>query len=323
MKSPSFPLPDVVDEPNVTRKGKIAGLPLAIRTEINRRLDDGWRGPQILEWLNAEEPVRAVLERYWAGQPIKPQNLSEWRRGGYVDWRRQRDGIEKLKELAEYAREVGEAGGGNLAEVCATLAGARIMEAVDTADIEDVLKMVKAIASLRRGDADRVKLEQNWRRLDLQQQSLDLRHKRLSPETEELFSEWSKDKKVRAILDGNDSHEEKIERLSRAMFWKLDDDDEGQLDAGRPRPSVPGTNPGGRRIVAAGLTTCGDSVPLLSPSQDLEGSRVKSTQIKADQAKSDPQTGAENLDVEPHAETGRAAFEMGRRPTWKRTQSGR
>ncbi|MCE0499755.1 MAG: hypothetical protein LV481_17595 [Methylacidiphilales bacterium] len=280
-------------EPNVTRKGKIACLPLALRTELNRRLDDGWRGPQILEWLNAEEPVRTMLERRWSGQPIKPQNLSEWRRGGYVDWRRQRDGIEKLRELAEYARELGEAVSGNIAGACATLAGARIMEAVDTADIEDVLKMVGPIASLRRGDAARVKLEQGWRRLDLQQQSLDQRNERielagkyLPPATEALFLEWSKDKRIRDILDGDDSHEEKIERLDRALFWKLDEEvDECPVDAVRPRSPELGRGLGRRQISAAGLTTCGDAILLVPQARDFKGTRVKSTQIKADQTK--------------------------------------
>jgi hypothetical protein len=58
------------DESDITRKGKIASLPLAIRAEINRRLDDGERAPKILAWLNADEAVLRVLDELWNEQPI-------------------------------------------------------------------------------------------------------------------------------------------------------------------------------------------------------------------------------------------------------------
>ena len=36
-----------------TRNGKIARLPLEIREQLNRRLDDGEQGQPDLDWLNA------------------------------------------------------------------------------------------------------------------------------------------------------------------------------------------------------------------------------------------------------------------------------
>jgi len=71
---------------NTTRNGKIAQLPVAVRDELNRRLDDGESGPRLLAWLNALPVVQALLDsRSW--RPINPPNLTAWRQGGYRDWR--------------------------------------------------------------------------------------------------------------------------------------------------------------------------------------------------------------------------------------------
>lgn len=71
---------------NTTRNGKIAQLPVAVREELNRRLDDGESGPRLLAWLNALPVVQALLDsRLW--RPINPPNLTAWRQGGYRDWR--------------------------------------------------------------------------------------------------------------------------------------------------------------------------------------------------------------------------------------------
>ena len=43
------------------QSGKIKGLPMAIREELNRRLQDGEEGKELLDWLNA----RPEVERIW------------------------------------------------------------------------------------------------------------------------------------------------------------------------------------------------------------------------------------------------------------------
>jgi hypothetical protein len=68
------------------RRGKIARLPHAIREEINERLLNGLPGVEILAWLNALPEVRETLAKYFNGAPISEDNLSQWRRGGYVGW---------------------------------------------------------------------------------------------------------------------------------------------------------------------------------------------------------------------------------------------
>ena len=72
----------------MTRTGKIARLPLEIREQLNRRLQDGEIGKELVVWLNSLPGARAVLKKAFGGRPINKENLSGWKQGGYVDWER-------------------------------------------------------------------------------------------------------------------------------------------------------------------------------------------------------------------------------------------
>ena len=67
------------------RKGKIARLPIALRTELNQRLANNEDGAKLLNWLNAIPGVPAMLATDFAGEPITKQNLYEWRQGGFLE----------------------------------------------------------------------------------------------------------------------------------------------------------------------------------------------------------------------------------------------
>jgi hypothetical protein len=69
-----------------SRTGKIACLPEEIRDELNDRMINGIKGPELLPWLNSQPEVRDVLTRCFGGRDINHQNLSAWRRGGFRDW---------------------------------------------------------------------------------------------------------------------------------------------------------------------------------------------------------------------------------------------
>jgi len=69
-----------------TRTGKIARLPAHIRDELNRRLDNGARGIDLVAWLNGLPEVQKIMAELFNGYPIRQQNLSEWRHGGYAEW---------------------------------------------------------------------------------------------------------------------------------------------------------------------------------------------------------------------------------------------
>src|ERR1700737_2248173 len=90
---------------NLTRNGKIARLPLAIRQELNRRLDEGEQGKKLVTWLNALPVVQAIVTTAFGGKAIREQNLSEWKQGGYRDWLAKQEALEIAEGLGEDATE--------------------------------------------------------------------------------------------------------------------------------------------------------------------------------------------------------------------------
>ena len=90
---------------NATRNGKIARLPRAIRLELNRRLDEGEQGKKLVAWLNALPEVQAIVAAEFGAKPIREQNLSEWKQGGYRDWVAQQEALEIAGRLGEDAAE--------------------------------------------------------------------------------------------------------------------------------------------------------------------------------------------------------------------------
>ena len=67
----------------MARIGKIARLPESIREEVGRRMENGEMGPELIPWLNSLPETKAILDKWFGGRPINPQNLSEWRRGAH------------------------------------------------------------------------------------------------------------------------------------------------------------------------------------------------------------------------------------------------
>src|SRR5262249_29823918 len=60
----------------MARIGKIARMPAAIRNELNRRLENGATGPQVLPWLGCEGAADGELCRT-AGQPAESERVAE------------------------------------------------------------------------------------------------------------------------------------------------------------------------------------------------------------------------------------------------------
>ncbi|MCX6901921.1 MAG: hypothetical protein NTW03_00265 [Verrucomicrobia bacterium] len=117
----------------ISRIGKIARLPHDVREQLNRRLQNAQLGPPILEWLNALPEVQAVLQQQFAGQPVSKQNLSQWRRGGYLDWLRRQQLQDLIPCLAAHAKAVEEAVSG--AKIGDQLSTALAFQLVYTAQI--------------------------------------------------------------------------------------------------------------------------------------------------------------------------------------------
>jgi hypothetical protein len=89
-----------------TRTGKIARLPQSIRDQLNQKLENSVPGNELLPWLHSLPEVQKILADHFGGRPITKSNLSDWRLGGFADWRFHREGRQQWRELIENAREL-------------------------------------------------------------------------------------------------------------------------------------------------------------------------------------------------------------------------
>ncbi|HLP02124.1 MAG TPA: hypothetical protein VK163_08865 [Opitutaceae bacterium] len=204
---------------SITRTGKIARCPLAIREEVNRRLLDGESGPKILRWLNEHPDVLRVLDQYFGEEPVSAQNLSEWRQGGYAEWMERREKIEATKALASFAAKIGEAAGGSLTDGSAAILGGKILEKLEAADEStDLAALTKALVALRSTDLEARKAQQRERLLEQKERQVALQEKQFQVRTCELFLTWYDKKRAAEIAEGKGKREVKIEQLRLLMF---------------------------------------------------------------------------------------------------------
>src|SRR5512140_2798554 len=77
-----------------SRNGKVARLPKPIRDSICLMLQDGFSYPRIIRELGE------------AGKGLTPQNISEWKRGGFLDWQREQEWQRHIRAQQEAALEL-------------------------------------------------------------------------------------------------------------------------------------------------------------------------------------------------------------------------
>ncbi|MCX6908332.1 MAG: hypothetical protein NTY01_09840 [Verrucomicrobia bacterium] len=87
----------------MTRNGKIARMPRVIRDTVNLAFDAGLEGNAIVAWINAHPEAQKVLDLWFKGKPVTKQNLSEWKKGGYKEWRKQEEACDIVRRLSEKA----------------------------------------------------------------------------------------------------------------------------------------------------------------------------------------------------------------------------
>lgn len=95
----------------ITRNGKIARLPKAIRDRLNQQIQDGVPGKDLVRWLNCNSEVRDVLLNHFNARDITEQNLSEWKQGGYQDWLAHQDRLDWIRRVSDEAEDVAEDAG--------------------------------------------------------------------------------------------------------------------------------------------------------------------------------------------------------------------
>ncbi|WP_414664866.1 hypothetical protein [Horticoccus sp. 23ND18S-11] len=218
------------------RTGKIARLPLAIRNEVNRRLRENEPGPKIIGWLHTLPEVLKVLDDYFREEPISPQNLSEWRQGGFVEWLDRLEQVERTKELAAYGYELAKNNNGGAADGVAAITGGQFLEIFESLNVDaqkallqekplTYTELVGAFAKFESAQAkkevvrqNRRKLEQNDVKLDLDRQKLALDRARFERTTCELFLKFYDNRKAADIAEGKAKKEIKIEQLRLLIF---------------------------------------------------------------------------------------------------------
>lgn len=218
------------------RTGKIARLPLAIREEVNRRLREGEPGPKILAWLHTLPEVLKVLDEHFREEPISPQNLSEWRQGGYAEWLERLEQVERTKELAAYGYELAQKNNGGAADGAAAILGGQFLEIFEGLDVEKQRQLLQEkprtvtelIGAFAKYESTQVKketarqnkrrLEQNDEKLAIDRQKLNLEKARFERTTCELFLKFYADRKAADIAEGKAKKEVKIEQLRLLMF---------------------------------------------------------------------------------------------------------
>jgi hypothetical protein len=203
---------------NLTRNGKIARLPLAVRQELNRRLDDGEQGKKLVAWLNGLPEVQAIVAAEFGGKPIREQNLSEWKRGGYPDWTAKQEALEIVQRLGEDATEWNAEGRAPLTDTLALWLAARY--AVATRRVAEtggrdgwrlLRELCGDIVELRKGD-------HTAERLQIERERLELEKEKTEKQIREKIEQILKQPETKRRLCGQGLSEEERARRIREIF---------------------------------------------------------------------------------------------------------
>lgn len=200
------------------RKGKIARLPAALRKTLNERLRDGWTGEALCKWLNSLPEVRKSMLDNFGGEPVKPQNLSEWRGGGYLDWLRDEERVENVRALADLSYRLAEASNGNLSAGACAIAAGKIQELLECAGKDDVAKIVTALTGLRMAEIAASREANERRKLDQKDSELELETQKFQRATCELFLKWYDNEEAKRIAASPQESNVRIEKLRELMY---------------------------------------------------------------------------------------------------------
>ena len=202
-------------------RSKIGRLPFAVRNELNERIRDGVQGPDILGWLNGLKETRKILREMKSG-PVNAQNLTDWRSTGYADWLEDQKDADRIRRLAEVSQTLAAAAGGNVAGVGCSIATAKIMDALESADEEKIADLSTALVKLRASENAAQKVALAEEKNAIQKEQLELSRAKFERDTTRLFIKWAQNKDALSLVsDKRLGSDEKTERLGRLMFGDL------------------------------------------------------------------------------------------------------
>jgi hypothetical protein len=201
-------------------QGFCVKVPKAIRDELNRRLQNGERARSLVAWLNSHPDVQPVIAAEFGGKPVREQNLSEWRNGGYQQFLQQQEVLEMARQLSADAGELQPPGAPPLTDHIGVWLTARYLLAIrkqaeknsdGEPDLQALREFCQDFVALQRGNnsAERLKIEQA--RVEREREKIE----------EELFAEffqWGKKPEIRDLLCRDWVSPEEQERRLREKF---------------------------------------------------------------------------------------------------------
>lgn len=203
---------------NITRNGKIARLPKMVREELNRRLSDGEPGRELVAWLNGLPEVQRAVAAEFGGRPVREQNLSEWKQGGYEDWLRQQEALELVRTLSAEADDLKLAAVESLSDKLGLWLAARYALATRKLAAADgemewarLRELCSDVVALRRGDHSAA-------RLKIEQARLERERAVTEEEVVVQFERWAANPAVRKAICGHCLSQEEPERRLRQLF---------------------------------------------------------------------------------------------------------
>lgn len=216
-------------------KGKIGSFPADIRDEINRRLLDGESATQILPWLNQEPRVLEILDERWAEQPVSPQNLSEWRQGGYQDFLRRRERSSHLKTLTEWAVKLSEdVPVERLTGAAQRIMAGHILEMIEGLESTEAIALMEALGDVtaatersRKNDIAAEKLEIARERLRQSDEQRALEREKFETQSVEKFLQWQGTDAAQQIITSGKPKHVQAELLRELMFGKVEPTEQG------------------------------------------------------------------------------------------------
>lgn len=210
----------------MARQGKIARLPHKLRKQVNTRLRDGESAPRILAWLNQEPAAIAVWKNEFKGVPCSEQNLSEWRTGGFQDFLRERERLDAITSLSDYALELAQRSGASLADGAAAIIAGKIVtgfEQMVDEEEEGGMKLADAaaaVAMLRAGNLGKEKHQLAKDKHQLAQKKAELDREKFEKQTVTMFLRFARTPEAQTILNSSEPKHVQMDLLHDLLFPK-------------------------------------------------------------------------------------------------------
>jgi hypothetical protein len=191
--------PSPFDNLPYNRNGKIARLPRALRDRINQALYDRCPAKRLVQALNPMPEVKAVLAQYFNGRPLRPQNISEWKQGGYRDWLRHRQLLEQKRELTADAKDLSDTANGMADSLFGmlTLDYADLMMNGGSQTPEEFEKRRKKLSLVSQDISRMHRCHINTRRVEVQEGRLERDEEKTEEQLHFKFAEWTDNPAVR------------------------------------------------------------------------------------------------------------------------------